>query len=100
MSDVIKCKDCIYLEAWRSSEIAEKYGQLYSCSLGVITDPSSDDYCSKAKAKETSTIITQISCPNCNSYWINISVPKDIWDHGKFICPKCGEYLTRQEEEN
>lgn len=52
MSDIVKCKDCKYFEQWRSLESEEKYGQLYSCSLLVITDPSPDDYCSKAKKKE------------------------------------------------
>ena len=99
MSDIIKCKDCKYLNAWRTSEGAEKYGQIYECSKLVITNPSPDDYCSKAEAKETSTMITRIMCPDCLAYWKNISVPKDIWYNGTFRCPKCGEYLTRQEEE-
>ena len=99
MADVIKCKDCKYLKRWRTLEQAEKFGQVYECELDVITCPSPDDYCSKAKVKETSTTITQIRCPYCHAYWKNVSIPKDIWDHGKFICSKCGEYLTRQEEE-
>lgn len=100
MADIIRCKDCKHCEAWRSNpEVIEKYGQIYECSLLVITNPSPDDYCSKAERKETSTMITRIWCPYCHTYWKNISIPKDIWDHGDFICSNCGEYLTRQEEE-
>lgn len=32
MSDIIKCKDCKYFNAWRTSEGAEKHGQIYECS--------------------------------------------------------------------
>jgi hypothetical protein len=52
MADIIKCKDCKHFEAWRTPEAAEKYGQIYECSLLVITNPSPDDYCSKAERKE------------------------------------------------
>ena len=52
MADIIRCKDCKYLERWRYSEDAKKNGQLYYCSLLVITNPSPDDYCSKAERKE------------------------------------------------
>lgn len=53
MADIIKCKDCKYCVAWRSNpEVIEKYGQLYDCSLEVLTCPSPDDYCPKAKRKE------------------------------------------------
>lgn len=48
----VKCKDCKYFNAWRTSEGAEKYGQIYECSKLVISCPSPDDYCSKAKRKE------------------------------------------------
>lgn len=50
--DLIKCKDCKHFEKWRSSEAAEKHGQVYSCGLLVISNPSPDDYCSKAERKE------------------------------------------------
>lgn len=52
MPDIIKCKDCKHFEQWRSVEAEEKHGPLYSCGLLVITNPSPDDYCSKAKRKE------------------------------------------------
>jgi len=53
MEDIIKCKDCKHFEIWRTTKLAERgYGQLYSCSLLVITNPSPDDYCSKAERKE------------------------------------------------
>lgn len=53
MSDIIKCKDCKHFEKWPMiSEAKKKYGQLYSCALLVITNPSPDDYCSKAERKE------------------------------------------------
>ena len=52
MADIIKCKDCIYLERWRFSEDAKKHGQLYYCGLLIITNPSLDDYCSKAESEE------------------------------------------------
>lgn len=53
MSDIIKCKDCKHLQAWRSDpEIIEKHGQIYECDLLVMICPSPDDYCSKAERKE------------------------------------------------
>lgn len=52
MPDIIKCKDCKYFNAWRTSEGAEKYGQIYECSKLVISCPSPDDYCSKGERKE------------------------------------------------
>lgn len=53
MPDIIKCKDCKHLQTWRSNpEVIEKYGQIYECGLLVITNPSPDDYCSKAERKE------------------------------------------------
>ena len=99
MGGIIKCKDCKYLEKWRTPERSEQFGHLYVCTKLVISGPSPDDYCSKAEKKETSDLITQLRCPYCNTYWKNVSIPKDIWDHGEFICSNCGEYLTRQEEE-
>ena len=52
--DIIKCKDCKHFEAWRHNpEVIEKYGQLYNCSLLILTCPSPNDYCSKAERKET-----------------------------------------------
>ena len=53
MSDIIKCKDCKYCERWRNPEQAEKFGQIYECHLLVITNPSPDDYCSKAEKAES-----------------------------------------------
>lgn len=51
--DIIKCKDCKHFEAWRHNpEVIEKYGQLYNCSLLILTCPSPNDYCSKAERKE------------------------------------------------
>jgi hypothetical protein len=53
MDDIIKCKDCKHFEIWRTPLLAERgYGQLYSCALLVISGPSPDDYCSRAKRKE------------------------------------------------
>jgi len=52
MSDIIKCKDCKYFECWRTPEQAEKFGQIYECEKYVITNPSPDDYCSKAEKVE------------------------------------------------
>jgi hypothetical protein len=52
MSDIIKCKDCKYFECWRTPEQAEKFGQIYECEKYVITNPSPDDYCSKAEKME------------------------------------------------
>lgn len=54
MKDCIKCKDCKFFNAWRTSEGAEKHGQIYECSKLVISCPSPDDYCSKAERKEVS----------------------------------------------
>lgn len=52
MKDFVKCRDCKYFNAWRTSEGAEKHGQIYECSKLVISCPSPDDYCSKAEKKE------------------------------------------------
>ena len=52
MDDIIKCKDCKYLERWRTPERSEQFSYLYVCGKYVISSPSSDDYCSKAERKE------------------------------------------------
>ena len=52
MKDCIKCKDCKYFQIWRTPEQAEKYGQVYECSKLVLSNPSPDDYCSRAIKKE------------------------------------------------
>lgn len=53
MSDIIKCKDCKYLQKLKFPEkVIKKYGQIYECSLDTMPDPTPDDYCSKAKRKE------------------------------------------------
>lgn len=52
-SDIIRCKDCKYLQKLRFPEqVIKKYGQIYECSLDVMPDPTPDDYCSKAERKE------------------------------------------------
>jgi hypothetical protein len=51
-ADIIKCRDCKHFEKWRCPEAAEKHGQIYSCALLVISGPSPEDYCSRAKRKE------------------------------------------------
>ena len=57
MADVIKCKDCKHFQKWRSNpEVIEKYGQLYDCSLLILTCPSPDDYCSKAERYEEQVV--------------------------------------------
>ena len=52
MKDFVTGRDCKYFNAWRTSEGAEKHGQIYECSKLVISCPSPDDYCSKAIKKE------------------------------------------------
>ena len=57
MFDVVYCKDCAYATAWRSGEIAEKYGKGLECSKNIISCPDDYDYCSYG--------IKKIKCPKC-----------------------------------
>lgn len=53
MADILKCKDCKYLQKLRFPEqVIKKYGQIYECGLDAMPDPTPDDYCSRAKRKE------------------------------------------------
>lgn len=105
MTDYIKCKDCKYFEKWRhSDDVIRKYGQIYSCELLVITDPSPGDYCSKAKEKEkpkTSHWIrvdkNMYSCSNCG-HCFSIK-PEDNTIKEYKICPNCGVRMESEEKE-
>ena len=102
MADIIRCKDCKHFEAWRTPEAAEKHGQIYECSLLVITNPSPDDYCSKAKPWpiiERTIGDTKVRCPYCNTVWENINIPDAIWNSSSFMCPFCGKCLVKVSEE-
>lgn len=102
MSGILKCKDCKYLLEMRSPESAKKYGQIYECNLGVMSNVTPDDYCSKAKPWpiiERTISDTKVRCPYCNTVWENINIPDEIWNSSSFMCPFCGKYLVRVSEE-
>lgn len=82
MPDIIKCKDCKYLQRWRTPEQAEKFGQIYECEKLILSCPEPDDYCSKAKIKEEKS-----------GKWIPVSerLPKKS---GKYWCTFGGTNLT------
>lgn len=67
MKDCIKCKDCKFFNTWRTSEGAEKHGQIYECSKLVLSSPSPDDYCSKAIKKELEAKLSteRLICNSC-----------------------------------
>lgn len=48
--DVMRCKDCKYFEKWRNPD--GQFSNLYVCRKYVISNPSLDDYCSKAEKRE------------------------------------------------
>lgn len=50
--DIMRCKDCKYLEKWRTLERDGQISHLYLCRKYVISNPSLDDYCSKAEKRE------------------------------------------------
>ena len=49
--EITRCKDCKYLQKWRSEESAKKFGQIYECARNVFDCPKPDDYCSWAERK-------------------------------------------------
>ena len=102
MTDILKCKDCKYLLEMRSPESAKKYGQIYECSLGVMSDLTPDDYCSKAKPLpviERTIGDVKVRCPYCDTVLENISIPDAIWNSSSFMCPFCGKYLVKEESD-
>lgn len=44
------CKECKYLERWRSEEAAKKHGQIYECRKSGMR-VELNDFCPKAKQK-------------------------------------------------
>lgn len=50
--EIIRCKDCKYLQKKRSEESAKKFGQIYQCAYGIFRAPHADDFCSKAERRE------------------------------------------------
>lgn len=50
--EIVRCKDCKYLQKWRSEEPAMKFGQIYECGKGVLMDPVPEDFCSRSKKKD------------------------------------------------
>ena len=50
-SELIRCKDCKYVERARSEEAARKFGQIYICGRHVFPCPKPDDYCSWAERR-------------------------------------------------
>ena len=102
MSGLLKCKDCKYLQKLRSPDSAKKYGQIYECSLGVMSNFTPDDYCSKAEPwpiLEKTIGDIKVRCPYCDTVWENISIPDAIWNSSSFMCPFCGKHLVREEED-
>lgn len=79
MADIIRCKDCKHFEKWRTSESAKRFGQVYECELCVITSPSPDDYCSKAKRKEENIPLQEMRDKE------NLEIKKEIEDLSKRI---------------
>ena len=76
MPDIIKCKDCKYLQRWRTPEQAERFGQVYECEKLILSCPEPDDYCSKAERKEVSREDKLIDLANAiesddSGYWTN-----------------------------
>lgn len=48
---IIRCKDCKYLQKWRSEESAKKFGQIYGCARNVFACPKPEDFCSYSKRR-------------------------------------------------
>ena len=48
---VVYCKDCKYLQKWRSEESAKKFGQIYECIRNVFDCPKPEDFCSFAERR-------------------------------------------------
>ena len=69
---MITCKECVNLTAWRSGELAERFGAGYECKKNIIMCPTPDDFCSRAeRIKE---------CPKCGRRFVKY--PN--------FCPDCG----------
>ena len=49
--EIIHCKECKFLQKWRSEESAKKFGQIYECLRDVLISPLPDDFCSKGKRR-------------------------------------------------
>jgi hypothetical protein len=49
--EIIHCKECKFLQKWRSEESAKKFGQIYECLRDVLMSPLPDDFCSKGKRR-------------------------------------------------
>jgi len=49
---VVFCKDCKYVQKFRSEESAKKFGQVYECLKYTIPCPNPTDFCSYGERKE------------------------------------------------
>ena len=49
--EIIRCKDCKYIQKWRSEESAKKFGQIYECARNVLNCPKPEDFCSHAERR-------------------------------------------------
>lgn len=49
--EIIRCKNCEYLQKWRSEESARKFGQVYTCEKNILYCPKPEDFCSRAERR-------------------------------------------------